>query len=435
MSNILLQSLWFNSQEKIEVSGSQLNSRLSLTEACSYLRVSEDWILFYSDFCGLSKHEDDGEVFFFTEDLDSFGTQIVSDHDFLKELDLTQKEINDLIVNEEFKLIPAKDKSVVGLIRSDLIDFRNKSLGGKFHHIQVPEAPQEEPIPAASEVYSGGDVTIVTPSSTQAESNLSKARKASRKTPASKPELSPQSQESSSDLLVPSGQDSDSIFTLGSEARGFAPGEGSSSGVGLNLDDGSSGTFMLDESIFELEESGAIDRASDSSFEISLEDSSGIANGGDIALDSDMLEDDGSDSFVIPVEDLDALQVEDEGDQVVALDEEVDVNAETVAAPRRRPGSTLLEVEPIGGGDFKEPSTEPSEDGEDYGYPPGGSRSWGSLPVLVLAPSLLGICILGILAFEILGSTIGFSNGSSGSSLILKPLLKLFSPQSADLVN
>ena len=70
-------------------------------------------------------------------------------------------------------------------------------------------------------------------------------------------------------------------------------------GNGLNLDDGSSGTFMLDESssIFELEASEAIDGGSDSNFEINLEDSSGMVEDGDFALDAEMIVDDGSDSL------------------------------------------------------------------------------------------------------------------------------------------
>ena len=253
--------------------------------------------------------------------------------------------------------------------------------------------------------------------------------------------------DSSSDFDLDPGQGSDSEFTLGSDALSFPSGEDSASGTGLNIDDGSSGTFMLDESssIFELEASEAIDGGSDSNFEINLEDSSGMVEGGDIALDSEMLEDDGSGSVAIPVDEDGELAVEDSGDQVVALDEEGDVNAETVAAPSRRRKAALLEEEPIEAID--EPMEEFGEGDEGEGALVGAgaaaagagmvaaARPWGPLPALVLLPTVIGLVLLTLMSFEILNSVIGFFNGTKTSSLILKPMMEFIDPASAKLLD
>ncbi|MFM8931834.1 MAG: helix-turn-helix domain-containing protein, partial [Gemmataceae bacterium] len=253
--------------------------------------------------------------------------------------------------------------------------------------------------------------------------------------------------DSSSDFDLDPGQGSDSEFTLGSDALSFPSGEDSASGTGLNIDDGSSGTFMLDESssIFELEASEAIDGGSDSNFEINLEDSSGMVEGGEIALDSEMLEDDGSGSVAIPVDEDGELAVEDSGDQVVALDEEGDVNAETVAAPSRRRKATLLEEEPIEATD--EALEDLGDDGEGNEAFVGGAaavagagavavaRPWGPLPALVLLPTVIGLVLLTLMSFEILNSVIGFFNGTKTSSLILKPMMEFIDPASAKLLD
>ena len=253
--------------------------------------------------------------------------------------------------------------------------------------------------------------------------------------------------DSSSDFDLDPGQGSDSEFTLGSDALSFPSGEDSASGTGLNIDDGSSGTFMLDESssIFELEASEAIDGGSDSNFEINLEDSSGMVEGGDIALDSEMLEDDGSGSVAIPMDEDGELAVEDSGDQVVALDEEGDVNAETVAAPSRRRKAALLEEEPIEAID--EPMEEFGEGDEGEGALVGAgaaaagagmvaaARPWGPLPALVLLPTVIGLVLLTLMSFEILNSVIGFFNGTKTSSLILKPMMEFIDPASAKLLD
>jgi len=236
--------------------------------------------------------------------------------------------------------------------------------------------------------------------------------------------------DSSSDFDLDPGQGSDSEFTLGSDALNFPSGEDSASGTGLNIDDGSSGTFMLDESssIFELEASEAIDGGSDSNFEINLEDSSGMVEGGDI-----------------PVDEEGELAVEDSGDQVVALDEEGDVNAETVAAPSRRRKSTLLEEEPIEAID--EPLMDSGDDDDGEAAFAGGAAAvagagmiaapspWGPLPALVLLPTVIGLVLLTLMSFEILNSVIGFFNGTKTSTLILKPMMEFIDPASAKLLD
>jgi hypothetical protein len=252
--------------------------------------------------------------------------------------------------------------------------------------------------------------------------------------------------DSSSDFDLDPGQGSDSEFTLGSDALSFPTGEDSASGTGMNLDDGSSGTFMLDESssIFELEASEAIDGGSDSNFEINLEDSSGMVEGGEIALDSEMLEDDGSGSVALPVDELDEMDevgVEDSDSHLVAVDEESDVNAQTVAAPSRGRKQKLLEEEPLDALDDVEEEAIADEDGELAAVGAGAAavtavqRPWGALPAVVLLPTVIGLVLLTLMSFEILNSVIGFFNGTKTSSLILKPMMDFIDPAAAKLLN
>lgn len=252
--------------------------------------------------------------------------------------------------------------------------------------------------------------------------------------------------DSSSDFDLDPGQGSDSEFTLGSDALSIPSGEDSAISD-MNLDDGSSGTFMLDESssIFELEASEAIDGGSDSNFEINLEDSSGMVEGGEIALDSEMLEDDGSGSVALPVdelEEMDELGVEESDSQVVAVDEESDVNAQTVAAPSRGRKRKLLEEEPLEALDEAEEEVFADEEGDLAPVAAGAAagvmavqRPWGALPAVVLLPTVIGLVLLTLMSFEILNSVIGFFNGTKTSSLILKPMMDFIDPAAAKLLN
>jgi len=246
--------------------------------------------------------------------------------------------------------------------------------------------------------------------------------------------------DSSSDFdLAPDGG-SDSEFTLGSDAINIVSGEDSASGTGLNLDDGSSGTFMLDESssIFELDGSESLGGGSGSDFEINLEDGSGQMEGGELALDAE-LADDGSGSVVMPMDDLDGEVdfgdlVEDDG-QVVALDDENgDVNAETVAAPSRGRRVNLIK-ENLDVIDGEDALTD-----DDIAPSPGRTEApvaqpWGALPALVLLPTVVGLVLITLMSFEILNSVIGFFNGTKTSSLILKPMMEMVDPASAKLLN
>ncbi len=250
--------------------------------------------------------------------------------------------------------------------------------------------------------------------------------------------------DSSSDFdLAPDGG-SDSEFTLGSDAINIVSGEDSASGTGLNLDDGSSGTFMLDESssIFELDGSESLGGGSGSDFEINLEDGSGQLEGGELALDAE-LADDGSGSVVLPMDDLDGDVdfgdlVEDDG-LVVALDDENgDVNAETVAAPSRGRRVNLIKenLDVIDGEDaLIDDDVAPSRGRPEAPGAAPVAQPWGALPALVLLPTVVGLVLITLMSFEILNSVIGFFNGTKTSSLILKPMMEMVDPASAKLLN
>ena len=250
--------------------------------------------------------------------------------------------------------------------------------------------------------------------------------------------------DSSSDFdLAPDGG-SDSEFTLGSDAINIVSGEDSASGTGLNLDDGSSGTFMLDESssIFELDGSESLGGGSGSDFEINLEDGSGQLEGGELALDAE-LADDGSGSVVLPMDDLDGDVdfgdlVEDDG-LVVALDDENgDVNAETVAAPSRGRRVNLIKenLDVIDGEDaLIDDDVAPSRGRPEAPGAAPVAQPWGALPALVLLPTVVGLVLITLMSFEILNSVIGFFNGTKTSSLILKPMMERVDPASAKLLN
>ena len=250
--------------------------------------------------------------------------------------------------------------------------------------------------------------------------------------------------DSSSDFdLAPDGG-SDSEFTLGSDAINIVSGEDSASGTGLNLDDGSSGTFMLDESssIFELDGSESLGGGSGSDFEINLEDGSGQLEGGELALDAE-LADDGSGSVVLPMDDLDGDVdfgdlVEDDG-LVVALDgENGDVNAETVAAPSRGRRVNLIKenLDVIDGEDaLTDDDVAPSRGRPEAPVAAPVAQPWGALPALVLLPTVVGLVLITLMSFEILNSVIGFFNGTKTSSLILKPMMEMVDPASAKLLN
>jgi|694.fasta_scaffold31840_8 hypothetical protein len=251
--------------------------------------------------------------------------------------------------------------------------------------------------------------------------------------------------DSSSDFDLDPGMGSDSEFTLGSDALNIPSGDDSASGTGLNLDDGSSGTFMLDESssIFELEASEAIDGGSDSNFEINLEDSSGMVEDGDFALDAEMIVDDGSDSLAGSGDDElveEFGDAEDSDGQLVAVDEEGDVNAETVAAPSRGRArkQKLIDEEPL---DIDEPESSFAEEDDEIApkpviaVPTAIQQPWGALPALVLLPTVIGLVLLTLMSFEILNSVIGFFNGTKTTSLILKPMMEFVDPASAKLLD
>lgn len=433
---------------------------LSLEEAAKKLGLSEDALRALAKDKKIRSMVDSGKLIFKDSEVDSYlqknpptaQTRIPADEDLI--LDLGDDSSSDdsftlhtgssdehLILDEsadlsDNSLAPPDNSSDINLQAADDSGIELLSDNSSDITLQAADDSGIELLPDDIELSvssGGGEQTMMLPGSTDSDSDSGSSDVRG---------VALNSGDSSSDFDLDPGQGSDSEFSLGSDALTLQGMDDSASSTGLNLEDGSSGTFMLDESssIFELEPSESIDGGSDSNFEINLEDSSGMVEGGDLALDAEMA-DDGSGSVALPVDDMVELPVEDSDTQVVAVDDEGDVNAETVAAPsRRRRAQKLLEEEPLEAveGDVESFADEDTDDEaapSRYAAEPAAQKPWGVLPALVLLPTVVGLVLLTLMSFEILNSVIGFFNGSKTSSLILKPMMEFIDPASAKLLD
>ena len=189
-------------------------------------------------------------------------------------------------------------------------------------------------------------------------------------------------------------------------------------------------------SVFELDGSSQVEEASDSAFDIAIEDSS--------SQDSSLSLEDGSGSEIMALDDSVAdvsgiaedIALEDgSGSEVVPVEEEGDINAGTLATPSRSSKATQLMTD-----DLEEDLEATDSDLEETESVPAGKmiaapQPWGVLPVLFLTPAFLVMTALVFLTFEILLSNIGFFQGNKVSTVLLKPMMDIVDKDAAKLLN
>jgi excisionase family DNA binding protein len=232
---------------------------------------------------------------------------------------------------------------------------------------------------------------------------------------------------SSSEINVEPEAESEASFNL-------APSDELSGGDG-------SASFAIEagdsSSVFELDGSSQVDEASDSAFDIGVEDSS--------SQDSSLSLEDASGSEIMALDDsvadvsgsVDDIALEDgSGSEVVPVEEEGDINAGTLATPSRSGKATQLMM---GGEDEDLEITDDGLSGEEESAPAGAMiaapQPWGVVPVLFLTPAVLVMTALVFLTFEILLSSIGFFQGNKVSTVILKPMMDILDKDAAKLLN
>lgn len=231
---------------------------------------------------------------------------------------------------------------------------------------------------------------------------------------------------SSSEIHVEPEIEADASFEL-APADDSASEEGSAS---FAIEPGDS------SSVFELDGSSQVEEASDSAFDIALEDSS--------SQDSSLSLEDGSGSEIMALDDSVAdvsgiaedIALEDgSGSEVVPVEEEGDINAGTLATPSRSGKATQLMTD-----DLEEDLEAAEDDFEEAESAPTGKmiaapQPWGVLPVLFLTPAFLVMTALVFLTFEILLSSIGFFQGNKVSTVLLKPMMDIVDKDAAKLLN
>jgi excisionase family DNA binding protein len=277
-------------------------------------------------------------------------------------------------------------------------------------------------------------------------------------------------------------EDSDSEFELTlDDSSGDMPAaeeEGvaaeSSSEFELSLDDSGS-----DSGLEPAGGSSPVDSDSDSEFELTLDDSSGnlpaIEEEGAGTDDKDIFETDfevpalddesgsqavaledsdtdlESSDFDLALDDEDASSDEESGSQVVALEEDSDVDegAETIARPRRQRGAPLLEEQEAEDlleedMDFGEigPGAEAEAEEEEEEVAPRGAvgaavapakpAEWGALPTLVMLPCVIVMFLVGLMGYELIHTMWGYHQSTPVSSTLLKPLAEMFGSKLPD---
>jgi excisionase family DNA binding protein len=209
----------------------------------------------------------------------------------------------------------------------------------------------------------------------------------------------------------------------------------------------------------------AADESSSSEFELTLDDSGGLAPLEEKAPDSgetDIFEtdlevpalDEESGSEVVPLDESDTdLESSDfdfdpesaeSGSQVVALDDEADDAAATVArkAPARTAAaqveedSGVAEVDEILS-DSAEPDSPISELADDELAEPVVARkmvpvaaapsNWGVLPAIIMLPCVLLMTLLLIMAFELLHDMWGYKQSFKPTGVLIRPIAQMFS--------
>jgi len=221
----------------------------------------------------------------------------------------------------------------------------------------------------------------------------------------------------------------------------------SSESVGLGSADNSDSEFELtldDEGGLSVEEEDGKDIFEETNFDVpALEDESGSEA---VAIEDDTdLE--GSD-FEISLDD-DSGTGESSESQVVALDEdeEADDAAATIARPKMSKSKTKAKITPVeeepeldledleASGPRKKP--KPDEEGEDedaeeeeeddvVSAAPAAPVEWGSLPAILLAPTVLVLFVVGLMGFELIQSMWGYHRPAKVGRPLIDAIARTF---------
>jgi excisionase family DNA binding protein len=273
--------------------------------------------------------------------------------------------------------------------------------------------------------------------------------------------------DSSSDFdLTPAGKDQSPLdlasdefqLELPDDAVGLGdlpPAKGKASGInlqspadsGISLEQSSEGS---DEIEFELsldaestpKPAPAADSDSDSEFELTIDESGGLApleeeapqlageeekdifetdfdvpaleeeSGSQAVALDDADTDLESSDFDLALSDADMVAEEESGSQVVALDdEEAEEGAATVQRPRRKKETVVLEDDEAGVDELMEAPAE-GELEEEEGLAPAvaaPAAEWGPVPVIAMLPAVLIMVLLGLMGIEMVQGLTGYS--------------------------
>jgi hypothetical protein len=176
-----------------------------------------------------------------------------------------------------------------------------------------------------------------------------------------------------------------------------------------------------------------------------LDDESGSES---VALDDENTDVESSSDFEISLDsDMDSDDSSDSGSQVVALEdeEEVDEGAATVAKPRK-PGKAVAvedeeEVDDFDLGETgeapapkkkKKPAAdedlevEAEEDEELVAAGPAVAADWGALPAVLLFPTVAVLFVVGIMGFEVMRGMWGYHRPSTVGKPVIDTIARQF---------
>lgn len=197
---------------------------------------------------------------------------------------------------------------------------------------------------------------------------------------------------------------------------------------------------------------------SSSEFELTLDDTgglapleeSGISAGAD---EKDIFEtdleipglDEESGSEAVPLDDADTdlessdfdfdPDAEESGSNVVAVDEEADDAAATVARKAKSADDegeeATDEVDEISEEDVGDlGDIEEEEEGQPIRYAPAGAAAapanWGALPAVILFPCVVVMFLLGLMSFELLHNMWGYKQPYKSTGVVLRPISQMF---------
>jgi hypothetical protein len=220
--------------------------------------------------------------------------------------------------------------------------------------------------------------------------------------------------------LQPAAEDSDSEFELTlDDSGGLVPLEGEKSGKHAKAAKGGE-----EGDIFETD------------FEVpALDDESGSEA---VALDEGDTDLESSD-FDLALEEGDAASAEESGSQVVALEDEAEVDeaAETVQRPRRKParqqaaaeaGDEVEAIDELAGVEDEEAVAEEAEAEPQRrtAAVAAAPAQWGAMPALVLLPCVIVLLLAGFMGYELINTMVGYHQPGKPTSFLAESMAKAF---------